>query len=148
MSEKHIMRLTKARVADAHRGVDIATNKGGWVLELREAKRSDEQNSALHGLIGQIMKQRTHHNGIKMDKALWKAVFLQALGEEIRFVPTLDGDGLFPLGLSTRDLPKGRFSELIEFVLAWAAREGLAIEHFDDRDPGLVKSQPGLVADA
>jgi hypothetical protein len=131
MSDRHTLPLTRADRAKAIQGLDVAIAKGGWLMELRAETRTDEQNRAIHGLIGQIMKQRTHHNGVRMDMALWKAVFLQALGEEVRFVPTLDGDGLFPLGLSTSKLTIARGSELIEFILCWAAREGLAIQHFD-----------------
>lgn len=116
----------------AHAWVEKACRESlGMVMEIRDGKRSDAQNAALHGLIAQIIRQRPIHNGIRMDMALWKASFMQALGEEVRFVPTLDGDGVFPIGLSTSALPKDRFSELIEFVLSWCAREGLKVEHFD-----------------
>lgn len=134
MAERHTLKLSRFNRDKAHVGVTRAPD--GWVLELREPKRSDDQNDAIHGLIDQIIKQRPIHNGIRMDKALWKASFMQALGEEIRFIPTLDGDGVFPIGLSTRELGKNRFSELIEFVLAWCAREGLTIKHFDDAMDG------------
>lgn len=136
MSARHILPLTRADRAKAIQGLDAAIAKGNWLMELREATRTDEQNRAIHGLIGQIMKQRAHHNGVRMDMALWKAVFLQALGEEVRFVPTLDGDGLFPLGLRTSKLSIARGSELIEFILAWCAREGLKVEHFDGAEDG------------
>lgn len=138
MSDRHTLPLTRADRAKAIQGIDVAIAKGNWLMELREATRTDEQNRAIHGLIGQIMKQRTHHNGVRMDLKLWKAVFMQALGEEIVFVPKLDGDGLFPLGLSTSKLSIARGSELIEFILAWTAREGLTITHFDGAEDGAV----------
>lgn len=130
MRERHTLILSRLNLAKAIQGVRVAAEKGGWALELRPARRTDEQNDALHGLIDQILRQRPTHNGVIMDKALYKAVFLQALGEEVRFLPTLEGDGLFPLGLSTAALSKERFSDLIEFILAWCAREGLTVEHF------------------
>lgn len=143
MTERHILTLTRANLDRALQGVIAAVSKGGWALELRPARRSDEQNDALHGLIAQIMKQRTHHNGIRMDKALWKATFMQALGEEVRFVPTLDGRNIFPLGLRTSALSKERFSDLMEIILAWCAQEGLAVEHFHDADDrGVERSAP------
>jgi len=146
MTERHTIRLTPANAGKAHAGVEAAVRRGGWTLELRPAKRSDDQNDALHGLIDQILKQRPFHNGVKMDKALYKAVFLQALGEEIRFLPTLDGDGLFPLGLRTSALSKARFSELMEFMLAWTAREGLTIKHFDSQDAEGANNAPAKAA--
>lgn len=134
-AERHTLRLTPSRRAEAHAWIDRAIQRGresrAWTMELREAKRTDDQNAALHGLIGQIIKQRPIHNGIPMDMALWKASFMQALGEEIRFLPTLDGKSVFPIGLSTSALPVARFSELIEYILWWAANEGLTVKHFD-----------------
>lgn len=128
---RHLIALNSpANKALAKRGVDCAPPY--YILEIREPTRTDEQNAALHGLIGQIMKQRTHHNGLRMDMRKWKAMFVQALGEEVEFIPTLDGSSVFPLGLSTKALPKGKFSELIELILAWTAQEGLTVEHFDD----------------
>ncbi|RAK68777.1 recombination protein NinB [Phenylobacterium kunshanense] len=145
-AERHTVALSPATLERAIQGVRVAAAKGGWTLELRPAKRSDEQNDALHGLIDQILKQRPIHNGVKMDKALYKAVFMQALGEEVRFLPTLDGDGMFPLGLSTSALGKQRFSDLIEMILAWCAREGLKVEHFSDEGAGGAEQAPPRAA--
>lgn len=159
MSERHTIRLIPTNRQKAMRGVEVAIAKSAigrpWTLEIREPTRTDEQNDALHGLIDQIIRQRPEHNGIRMDKALWKAAFMQALGEEIRFLPTLDGKGVFPIGLSTARLSVSRFTELMEFILAWCATEGLTVQHFDDNDfssardtgataatPAQVKSQP------
>lgn len=136
----HTLLLTPGNRAKAEQGLRVAMAKGGWVMELREGRRTDAQNDALHGLIAQVMAQRTHHNGVRMDMALWKATFMQALGEEVRFIPTLEGDGLFPLGLSTSRLTKSRFADLIELVLAWCAREGLTVEHFDSNPPAEEKA--------
>ena len=123
----------------ARRAIERAPE--GYAVEIKESSRSLEQNSALHGLITQIMRQRTHHNGLRMDLRKWKGMFMQALGEEIEFIPTLDGASVFPLGLSTRELPKERFSQLIELILAWSAREGLEIRHFGDETPSTSENR-------
>lgn len=112
--------------AKAKRWIDGVPD--GTRLEFKAPKRTLPQNDLLHALIGEIITQRPIHNGIKMDMALWKASFMQALGEEVRFVPTLDGDGVFPVGLRTSELSKERFSELVEFIHAWCAGEGIDIE--------------------
>lgn len=109
----------------------IANLELGTLVEIRGAKRSDDQNDALHGLIAQILKQRPMHFGVRADKELYKAIFMHALGKETRFVPTLDGDGVFPMGQRTSGLRVGECSQLIEYILAWCAREGLEIKHFD-----------------
>lgn len=131
----HPLSLTPGARAKAHAWLDRALSAWEpgkpWTMVIKEPNRSDDQNAALHGLISQIMKQRKTHNGVRMDMALWKATFMQALGEEVRFSPTLDGNDIFPIGLRTSTLSVERFSELIELILAWCAREGLTIEHFD-----------------
>ena len=127
---RHLIRLsTPSTRALAKQGIDRAPD--GYLCELREAKRTDEQNRALWGLLNQIQKQRPTHNGMKMTPELWKAVFMQALGVEMLMLPTLDGHGFFPLGLRSSLLTKGQFSQLIELMLAWCAQEGLTVKHFD-----------------
>lgn len=133
---RHTLPLTRSNLDKALQGVRVAALKGGWTLELRETKRSDDQNRALWGVLGQIQRQRPTHNGVKMNTELWKAVFLQALGTETVFVPTLDGCGMFPLGQRSSQLSKGEFADLLTLILAWCAREGLTIEHFDSDQGG------------
>lgn len=129
---RHQIALTSPRNrALAKQGIDRAPE--GYVCELREAKRSDEQNRALWGLLNQIQRQRPTHHGVRMTADLWKTVFMDALGMEMRMLPRLDGDGYFPTGHSTSNLTKGEFSNLLELMLAWCAREGLAVEHFDEK---------------
>lgn len=123
--------LTPANAVKAHGWVERAIQAGDKVMEIRDRKRTDPQNAALWSLLGQIQRQRPTHNGVPMTPELWKAVFMQAAGQEVVFVPTLEGAGMFPLGLRSSQLTKPEFSNLIECILAWTAREGLEIEHFD-----------------
>lgn len=117
--------------AVARRAIDKAPE--GYVCEVREAKRSDPQNAAMWSLLGQIAKQRPTHNGVRMTPELWKSVFMQALGSEMVMMPTLDGDGFFPLGHRSSALTKSEMASLLELILCWAARNELVIKHFDER---------------
>lgn len=90
-------------------------------------KRSVDQNSALWPLLTEIAEQRPTHHGVKMTPDLWKSVFLQALGAQIVMIPNLDGDGFFPLGHRSSELSREDFSQLLDFIHAWAAHEGLTI---------------------
>lgn len=148
MAERHTLKLTPPNRVKAYKGIEAAIGKGAesgqpWTLELRERTRTDEQNDALHGLIDQILKQRPFLNGLRMTKESYKAVFMQALGHEMPMLPTLAGDGFFPAGLRTSKLTVGEFSNLIEFILAWCAEQGVTVEHFDSsRDTAGVGSDP------
>ena len=103
----------------------------GTRVEVKGESRTDRQNRAIHGLIGQILKQRPVHRGIEMTMEAYKAALMHGLGRELDMIPSLDGRGMVPLGLSTSALTVSEFNQLIEFTLAWAAQEGLTIQHFD-----------------
>lgn len=141
---RHILTLTRGNRSLAKTGVDRAPD--GYVMELREAKRSDPQNSALWGLLHQIQRQRPTHNGVRMSPDLWKAVFMDALGAEMRMLPKLDSDGFFPIGHSTSRLTKGEFADLLTVMLAWCARSGVTVEHFDGAEDGGAKQAPPRAA--
>lgn len=129
---RHLIQLnTRADRMKAHLGVDRAPQ--GYTLELREPKRSDEQNRALWSLLNQIQRQRPEHNGVPMTPELWKATFMDALNSECTIMPKLDGRGFFPLH-STSRLGKSEFADLLTLMLAWCAEQGLAVEHFDEAE--------------
>lgn len=134
--ERHVLELTpgvrSTALAYVERALKLWQPGSAWVMELRPAKRTDDQNRALWSLLGQIHKQRPTHNGVKMTPELWKAVFMDAWGAEMSFLPKLDGDGRFPTGHRSSQLTKHEFSGLVELILAWTAREGLVIRHFDE----------------
>lgn len=121
---------TASNRAFAKRAIDRAPAE--FVADIHEGKRSDDQNRALWGLLNQIQKQRPTHNGVKMDADLWKCVFMNALGVEMKMLPTLDSDGFFPIGHRSSQLTVSQFANLLELMLAWCAREGLEIKHFDE----------------
>ncbi len=127
---RHLLTLTRHNRQKAIQGVSAAPD--GYVLELREPKRTDEQNAALWSLLNQIQKQRPTHNGVAMTPELWKVTFIQALGTEMKLLPMLEGDGFFPTGHSSSRLTKQEFSDLLELILEWCARNGISIDHFED----------------
>ena len=122
--------VTKQNVAELHTWLDRAAAVRMRVT-FQEPKRSEAQNAAMWSLLTQVARQRPVHNGVKMTPELYKAVFMQALGCEAVMLPTLECDGFFSIGHRSSDLAKQEMSDLIELILAWSAREGLDIEHFD-----------------
>lgn len=107
----------------------------GTVVEFKQKSRSNDQNAALWSILTQINRQRPTHNGVAMSAAKWKAVMMEACGEEVQWLPKLDGDGAFPFGFRSSRLTVSEMSDLLELMLAWAAKEGLEIKHFDGPPP-------------
>lgn len=134
---RNLLRLTPGARDQAHAWVEKALSNyqpgKAWTLEVREPKRTDEQNAAMWGLLAQITKQRPVHNGRQMTSDLWKSVFMDALGHEVDYVGSLDGTRIFPLGHRSSLLTKAQMADLITLMLAWSAEQGLTIEHFDER---------------
>lgn len=130
MSRPLVILNTRAKRETAARWCMNAPDE--TLVEFRKRKRTDPQNAAFWGLLSQVQRQRKIHNGVKMTKELWRFVFMQAWGSEVTFLPTLDGDGMFPMGLRSSQLAVGEMADLITFILAWCAREGLAVEHFEE----------------
>lgn len=97
-------------------------------LEVRPEKRSDAENRLLHALLGQIASTQ-EWAGKKRDIEVWKrllvASWLRARGESVEILPALDGHGVDVVFRRTSDLSKGECAELIDYVQAWAADQGI-----------------------
>lgn len=125
-----IVRLASQRDRElAKRAIDRAPE--GYVADIHEQRRSDEQNRALWPRLAEIQKQRPTHNNVAMNPELWKVVFMDALGDEMRMMPKLNGDGFFPMGHSSSALTKSQFADLLTLIDAWCAQEGVALKHFE-----------------
>jgi hypothetical protein len=96
----------------------------GTRVEFKQQKRTTEQNDRMWAMLTDIARQK-QHCGRKYTPDEWKCLFMNACGRETQFVPTLDGSGFFPLGYRSSDLSKQEMSDLIEFMLAWGAENGV-----------------------
>ena len=109
----------------------------GWVwalpdlsrITLARPKRSLPQNDKMWAMLTELAEQKPVHCGLPMDPVKWKAVMMQALGAEMVMMPTLDGQNWFPLGLRSSDLDRQEMSDLIEFMAAWGAQNGVTFHH-------------------
>jgi hypothetical protein len=93
-------------------------------VEFKESRRSVDQNAALWRALTIIASAHRWH-GLKLTAEDWKDLFSAGLKRELRTVPNLDGNGFVALGMRTSDMTKAEFSELLELVFAFAAREGI-----------------------
>lgn len=118
--EKRVVKL----VSKAHRQRAIALVSAapeGYVVQIGEETRSQEQNRLLWPLIADIQNQAMQ--GFSADDI--KLRFLHALGVELRFLPELEGAGMFPVGQRSSTLTKGQFSGLISLLYEWGERNGV-----------------------
>lgn len=90
--------------------------------------RTTAQNAKLHSLLGDIARQKQWAGiwlGVEDWKRLLTAAWLRVSGGQVRVLPSLDGTGVDVLYQHTSKLSKLEMSELIEFVQAWAADNGI-----------------------
>jgi hypothetical protein len=96
----------------------------GTRVEFRAPKRTTDQNAKLWAMLTDIAQQK-EHCGRKYTTDQWKCLFLHALGKEMQFIPSLDGSTFLPYGNSSSALSKSEMAELIEFITAWGAQNGV-----------------------
>ena len=101
------------------------------VMEITRENRSLPQNALIHSIINQISAQAQHH-GSTWDAESWKRLLVDAYTREIgqnsgQVIPNLTGDGIVQLGLQTRKFTKQQASEFSEWLMAWAAQNGVTI---------------------
>lgn len=93
------------------------------VVIIRKKSRTDEQNRLMWPLLEDLRRQVPQFKGYTRDDI--KLVFLNALKHEMRFLPELDGAGMFPVGLRSSTLSKEQFSGLLELIYEFGARNGV-----------------------
>jgi hypothetical protein len=71
------------------------------------------------------VSRQKEHMGRKYTPDQWKVIFLHAIGREVQFIPALDGQGFIPWGQSSSDLSVKEMTDLIEFMFAWGAENGV-----------------------
>ena len=111
---------SRYRREQAHKLVDAAPV--GAVMTIAMPKRSTDQNALMWTLLGFI--SRAKPGGRKHTPETWKALFMHAMGHQSRFEMGLNGEP-FPAGFRSSQLNKSQMSELIEFILAWGAEQGV-----------------------
>ena len=107
--------------AYAKRLIDEAPD--GYAVKVGQETRRDAQNRRLWPMLQDIQQQV---NGMAVFGTNdIKLRFLDALGAELRFLPKLEGAGLFPVGLKSSTLTVAQFSGLIDLLYKYGAEHGV-----------------------
>ena len=96
----------------------------GAQFDLSDDPRTSQQNRLMWGMLTDISDQVTHC-GEKWEAEAWKAAFLKAMGKKLTFMPSLDGEGVVAVGYRSSKLNKEEFSDLIELIYEYGARNGV-----------------------
>lgn len=88
------------------------------VVNVREAKRTQEQSAKMWAMLSDI--SRAKPLGRRHTPDDWKAILMNACGWECQFIEGLDGRP-FPQGFRSSQLTKAQMSNLIEYMLAFGA---------------------------
>jgi len=106
--------------AFAKRLIDAAP--AGAVVNVRQATRTIDQNDLMWALLSDL--SRAKPQGRKETPDMWKAIIMKACGHAVQFTMGIDGEP-FPVGYRTSKLTKAQMSDLIEFIYAYGAEQGV-----------------------
>lgn len=95
----------------------------GYVVKVAAETRRDAQNRRLWPMLADIQRQVPGMETFSLDDI--KLRFLNALGTEMRFLPVLEGQGMFPVGGRSSTLTVEQFSGLVELLFAFGAKHGV-----------------------
>jgi hypothetical protein len=98
----------------------------GYIAEVREPTRTGAQNDLMWSLLTQVSLACPGGHRYTPDE--WKARFMQACGWECQFLPGIADGRPFPVGFRSSRLTKSQMSNLIEFILGWAAEQGIVLK--------------------
>lgn len=96
----------------------------GTRVEFKGPKRSIEQNDRMWAMLTDVATQKTHA-GRRFTTDQWKVLFMHACGRETQFLPALNGGAFVPYGQSSSDLSVSEMTELMDFIEAWGAQNGV-----------------------
>ena len=101
----------------------IDTVPAGYVVKIAAESRRDAQNRKLWPMIADIRSQVPDMAPYSPDDI--KLRFLNALGVEMRFLPAIEGQGMFPVGMRSSTLTVEQFAGLIELLYEYGARNNV-----------------------
>lgn len=93
------------------------------MIEIKESKRTLEQNSKLWAMLKDISEQVNWH-GYTMTSEEWKDFFTASM-KKLKTVPDIEGRGFIAVGLSTRSMSIKDMTFMIELMTAFGTEYGV-----------------------
>ena len=96
----------------------------GFTVEIKEPRRTTDQNALFWSLLTEL--SQACPNGRQHTPDTWKLLVMHACGHACQFEMGLNGQP-FPVGFSSSKLSKQQFSDLIDWIYAYAAEAGVVL---------------------
>ncbi len=128
--------LTLDSTAKREQAIDwIRKAKTGSRVEFKGPCRSLDQNSRFWAMLTDCAVQG-RINDRRFNTEQWKLMFMHAYAEErgieIKYLPALNRAGMVPCGRSSSDLSVQEMSELMDYIAAWGAENGIKFHDQED----------------
>lgn len=95
----------------------------GWIVTVKEPKRSDAQNRLLWQALTDVSEQVEWY-GQYLPNTDWKDIFTASLRKS-KVVPGIDAGTFVVTGLHTSTMTKGELSALMDLIFAFGAERGV-----------------------
>ena len=123
MANPTIILNSRAERAQAASWVQNAPT--GTVVTYKKPGRTIPQNDRMWAMLTDVARQATH-NGNRYSPDQWKCLFMHACSHEVAFMRGLSGE-FFPVGFKSSKLSKQQMGELMDFMEAWCAENGVKL---------------------
>jgi hypothetical protein len=119
MAQTFILDGLRAR-SEASRVLALAPH--GSTVKIEAPKRTIDQNAKLWAMLSDV--SRAKPDGRHATPEVWKALFMHACGHAVQFEMGLNGQP-FPVGFRTSKMTKDQMRDLLDFIQAWGAENGV-----------------------
>ena len=96
----------------------------GVRVDIKQERRSSEQNSKFWAMLGEVSEQVVWH-GIKLPAEDWKYLFLDAYKREVRIIPNIEGNGFVSIVRSSSDLSVSEMADVITLIEMFGANHAV-----------------------
>ena len=123
MSDRRILVLAHAE-ARRRAMQAVAEAPEGWRVVVEPPKRNLEINAALHAMLGELADRvpwAGKLRSIETWKRLMVAAWLRAVGEQVEFLPAIDGHGVDVVFRRTSEMTQAEVRDLLAYIESWAA---------------------------
>ncbi len=135
MSAGHTIILGTMRARE-HAARFALSAPAGTVADFTPPRRTIPQNKRMQAMLGDVARAKP--GGRVLNRDQWKCLFMDALAAETgkdvfraNWQPGLDGQTAVNLGYRSSRLVKADMGELMDFIDAWGAQNGVTFSKLD-----------------